>query len=481
MINHVERKDIKLSSLVIYAENPRHEPAENEEEAMELLWTKVGSKKMVNLAKDIAENGLNPNELPVLVPVNGTKNKYEVYDGNRRLTVLRILNDPDRYDFISKAQKDKLKKIVEDSPDPIPQVVFSCITNKDYALALIKKTHTGIDEGRGRTPWGTEEIRRFELKYGIKKDTTDYILEKANEYFEISNLTDQLGLTSIRRIFFAPIKKALGFDEKNSASFTKDRVHLAIKLIEKAAEEDNGGNKVSRWHVNDAVRVLMPIIDEEVKNCPLSPIPESTPEETNETLSSNSSENAEDKSDRAEDKSNKSTESKPKPPKDPYFMEGLDLSGLTESKQGNHGIISVGKELLKISKNKAVKKYPLASAMLLRTLIETVLVQYLKTKTDENGKSYWGPLAQNFKGFPSLSKIIDYYNSRHKDLLTWTQKRIFDQCLGNKNDIIEPINLSVHCPEKFHLPVYIIEDWPKRGLLDLLNSLIKNISGQNDV
>ncbi|WP_276931471.1 hypothetical protein [Dubosiella newyorkensis] len=345
----------------------------------------------------------------------------------------------------------------------------------------MKKVHTGVDEGRGRTPWGAEEIRRFELKYGTRKDTTDYILEKANDYFGIRNLTDQLSLTSIRRIFFAPIKKALEFDEKKPASFTKDRVHLAIKLIEKAAEEDSFGNKVSRWHVEDALKTLMPVIEEQIKCCPLSPIPESTLEKDSETPAEKASEDAKNKSRKTEDKSSKSKGDNPKVPKDPYFMEGLDLSGLSKSKQGDHGIISVGKELLKISKNKAVRKYPLASAMLLRALVETVLIQYLKTKTDENGKNYWGPLAKDFRGEPSLSKIIAYYNMNHEKLLKQTQKRLFDQCLGNQKIIIEPINLLVHHPDKFRLSSYEIENWSKLGLLELLNHLIKEISGQNDV
>ncbi|WP_276933582.1 hypothetical protein [Dubosiella newyorkensis] len=137
MNSDVKRKEVNLNTLVIYAENPRHEPAENEEKAMELLWTKVGSRKMINLAKDIAENGLNPNELPILVPIEGEKNKYEVYDGNRRLTALRLLSNPDKYGFIPKAQKERLKKLVEDSPNPIPHAIFACITNEDYALSLV--------------------------------------------------------------------------------------------------------------------------------------------------------------------------------------------------------------------------------------------------------------------------------------------------------------------------------------------------------
>ncbi|MFA1015273.1 hypothetical protein [Dubosiella newyorkensis] len=481
MKNNVERREISLSSLVIFAENPRHEPAENEEKAMELLWIIVGSQKMVNLAKDIAENGLNPNELPILVPLASKKGKFEVYDGNRRLTALRILSDPDKYDFISTSQKSKLKSIAQTNLSRIPKKVFACITSQEHALSLIKKTHTGVDSGRGRTPWGAEEIRRFELKYGTRKDTTDYILEKANEYFEIDNLTKRLSITSIRRIFFASVKNALGFDEKNPASFTKDRICLAIKLIEKAAEEDNSGNKVSRWHAADAEKMLMPIIKEEIISRPLSPIPEPIAQNSGKTSTNNATKGNKDKSDKKEGNSNKSKEDKPEPPKVPYFMEGLDLSGLSKNEQGNHGIISIGNELLKISKNKAVDNYPLASAMLLRSLVEAVLIRHLKTKTDEEGKPHWSHLANETNGYPSLSKIIKYYGKCHQGLLDHTHKRTFDQCLGDQSKVIEPINLLIHHPEKFREPEYKIKDWPKLGLLDLLNYLIKEISGQNAI
>ena len=41
------------------------------------------------------ENGLNPSELVIVTPNQGDNEKFVVLDGNRRLTALRALENPD--------------------------------------------------------------------------------------------------------------------------------------------------------------------------------------------------------------------------------------------------------------------------------------------------------------------------------------------------------------------------------------------------
>ena len=70
--------------------NPRHEPFEDQDEAIEYLCRE---EQVLPLAQDIAEHGLNPLELFALI-ADGD-NAYFSAEGNRRLCALKLLNDPD--------------------------------------------------------------------------------------------------------------------------------------------------------------------------------------------------------------------------------------------------------------------------------------------------------------------------------------------------------------------------------------------------
>ena len=91
--------NIELNKLMIWSDNPRHftEGIDvneyDENEIINILIDVVGTDKMFNLMADIvSSNGLMGNILPVVVQKD---NKYLVYDGNRRVSSLKLLNNPD--------------------------------------------------------------------------------------------------------------------------------------------------------------------------------------------------------------------------------------------------------------------------------------------------------------------------------------------------------------------------------------------------
>ena len=59
---------------------------------MQCFCVNVGNprKEMINLAKDIVRDGLNPFEMPI-VCFDSEIGKYIVYDGNRRITCLKLM------------------------------------------------------------------------------------------------------------------------------------------------------------------------------------------------------------------------------------------------------------------------------------------------------------------------------------------------------------------------------------------------------
>ena len=84
---------IAVSDLVVDTRNPRLvEPDKSQRDALRDLAASQGNK-LVALAKDVIGYGLNPSELPIVIRTKDQR--YAVLEGNRRLTALRALENPD--------------------------------------------------------------------------------------------------------------------------------------------------------------------------------------------------------------------------------------------------------------------------------------------------------------------------------------------------------------------------------------------------
>jgi hypothetical protein len=90
-------KDIEISKLRMDENNPRHPSLESQREIIE--WMTSGEQKMgdklYTLAKDIVEYGLNPSDKISVQQLEESDQEYIVLEGNRRLTAIKLLNNPD--------------------------------------------------------------------------------------------------------------------------------------------------------------------------------------------------------------------------------------------------------------------------------------------------------------------------------------------------------------------------------------------------
>ncbi len=84
-------KKLALGALVVNRANDRHGELENETAAIAWLFNERETH-MRNLTKDIVEQG-EIYEYPLVSP---DKSKFIVFDGNRRVTCLKLLDDPRR-------------------------------------------------------------------------------------------------------------------------------------------------------------------------------------------------------------------------------------------------------------------------------------------------------------------------------------------------------------------------------------------------
>lgn len=151
-----EKKRVRLEQLRIWSDNPRaglilsnvKDVAENY--IINVLIDVVGEEKMYKLANDIVENiGLLPNVLPVVVFKD---NNYYVYDGNRRVTCLKMLLNPDIIESPSLKNKITDLSLKISDRDKYNQIeIYE--TDETEAYFIMDRTHNGEFGGIGTLSW----------------------------------------------------------------------------------------------------------------------------------------------------------------------------------------------------------------------------------------------------------------------------------------------------------------------------------------
>ena len=161
---------VSVSDLIVDTENPRlPEPNTGQRDAQRALANNQKSK-LVALAKDIIAHGLNPSELPIVMRMED--NKYAVLEGNRRLTALRALENPDVLrGSVSPAALNQFRKLAKQyENNPIEEVRCWVVDQHDDALHWIELRHTGENQGAGIVGWANDETSRFLSRTGRKAE-----------------------------------------------------------------------------------------------------------------------------------------------------------------------------------------------------------------------------------------------------------------------------------------------------------------------
>ena len=153
-------KVININEMLNYEENPRHDIATNQQDTLKMLIDKVGATYMFNLSKDIYLNGLIDVNIPVVVWDNNKK-KYIVYEGNRRIACLKILENPNLIESINKPLKERIEKLILENKPNFSSDIQCFVTDKNHAFFIMERIHAGEDKGRGLKAWSSREKQVF--------------------------------------------------------------------------------------------------------------------------------------------------------------------------------------------------------------------------------------------------------------------------------------------------------------------------------
>ena len=500
-------KEIKINRIVNYFENPRHAVGTTEEDTLKKLFEAVGNQFMLNLAGDIQEHGLIGSQQIVVVYSEELK-KYVVYEGNRRVAAIKMLLDPEKFTFLDKPTIEKAKKIAQEGVTPSTLKCY--ITDEAEAMFIMERVHSGEDKGRGVKQWTSREKEVFKVRRSHeKKKTLSYLIDfYVRKYCDGLDITTIIPFTTIQRLFNNhDVRKQIGLDITHEETFTPEKMRLIVSASKWVTEEAKSkGVAVTRLcnTANAIEKILLPwvkaqmdfmeveptdtevvsaVTDKTTAQMPQSPINNSsdiTPDVHNKecagqvpgsNLSDISISHEEDRKD-SENISKTNITGSGSEKNLPYFFQGLEYEDLNPNIQDAHGVAALCNELKKISDKKLVKDFPIASAFLVRALIEQSIVYYAKTHMAKGeNKAIW----EHIQNKNNLGQKIDNFKSNlEKYFPDKNIRQYFNALFGHYEDVVDPLNWVVHRPSEFQLDPTTLIELPRKGLLTLINYMLSN-------
>jgi len=225
---------VKLSQLNVNQHNDRHGELPSEDEAIKWLL-KNRSSHMKNLAKDIASEG-KVYEPPLVFK---GEDGYIVLDGNRRVTCLKLLNNPTLspneswLKFFQKQAADFKGGTVPSSAECRVE------TDLDYIDELLYRRHTGSQSGIGQSHWDDVAKANFVERSG--KKTKINLAEEIENLLKKSELVSagfSLPRSNLNRLLSGQSQRnRVGISlKKNKITFTHDPETVMVGL-KKIAED----------------------------------------------------------------------------------------------------------------------------------------------------------------------------------------------------------------------------------------------------
>ncbi len=152
---------ISPADLVIDPMNPRLiEPGGGQRQAQRAI-AHDQQRKLLRLAEDIARWGVDPATLPIVMRVDDRR--YTVIEGNRRLTALKSLENPESINgAVDSVVLEKLRATSKAYlENPVERINCLVVKDREEANHWIELRHTGSNEGAGLVEWNPHQKARF--------------------------------------------------------------------------------------------------------------------------------------------------------------------------------------------------------------------------------------------------------------------------------------------------------------------------------
>ena len=260
-------KTIPITSLQLDLTNPRYGKQSSQRQALQQLL-KDSRAKVLKLAGDIVENGMNPLKRVMVEPARD--GMYTALEGNRRLAALKLLAQPELRETLdlSEPTRRRLKALTLEAGDSLPSVVDCVIMDRSSGEHWIWLEHTGFNEGAGTVDWDAGAVGRFQG--GSPELQAIELLKPHLDADSVDDLrTGQT--TTLRRLLETPeARKHLGVEISGSTLTLEPGNKLALARLLAVSQDILSGKISSRrglMHREDRIKYA-----KEVAGRDLSPI-----------------------------------------------------------------------------------------------------------------------------------------------------------------------------------------------------------------
>lgn len=225
-----ETRSIRVDSLLLDQKNARHGAKPDQEAVLEWMATKLDRSHLLGLAQSIARMGLSPAERFLVVPAPDDPSRYVLMEGNRRLSALKLLADPNKCP--DEGMAEQLRKMREEATVP-PATSVDCVILADAETAApwIELRHTGLHQGAGITTWGSQEQEAFRERFGLRKQygPSTELLDYAESHGLLTTEDrKKVAISSLHRLINTPeVRQRMGLEIRDRhIQFAADPEHV---------------------------------------------------------------------------------------------------------------------------------------------------------------------------------------------------------------------------------------------------------------
>lgn len=210
---------IPVVDLILDPGNARLGEEQPSQQAVYHALAQQQGSRLVELAADIVEAGLDPTTLPAVVATEDRRRRYKVIEGNRRVLALKALDNPSIVATgLSARDQARLTALAQQyAEDPVEEVPCVLFDTEAEAYHWVELRHTGANEGAGLVEWNTNEQDRFKARHG-----KGGARKPAGQILDFLDQVDGPGegktrvLTTVQRIINTKeVREALGIEVRN--------------------------------------------------------------------------------------------------------------------------------------------------------------------------------------------------------------------------------------------------------------------------
>ncbi|MBS4062621.1 MAG: hypothetical protein KG029_19655 [Bacteroidetes bacterium] len=427
--------EISVSQLLLDTQNPRLVDTQTNQRDAIRAMVSAQTEKIMSLAQHIVENGINPASLPIVMP-SGNDGMFDVLDGNRRVTAIKLLESPLVAEGILNTNSlEKLKALsTKFAKNPITELNCIVVADRDEADTWIQLIHRGQNDGAGLVQWDGQVSARYDARKtgnkSIALQILDFVKENAQLTQDTKNQIDKgkFPITNLERLLNTPyVRKKLGVENQNGTAVITHPPDEVLKGLSRVVD-DLGTRRVTVSNIKKQDQRI-----DYINGFDKNELPEPTKElETAQSLESTPNAS----------QVNANTQKVKGVAKNRLTLIPKDCK-LVITGQHHHRIGKIYLELKKL----IVDDYPNASAVMMRVFIELSMDYYLTEKIQ------WPELQiQNSSLAQKLTGVSNYFEST--GIMSQEQLAPIRKAAGGQTILAASTkNLNAFVHNRFYSPI----------------------------